>query len=285
VSARDQRRRDLRRAIARYAGVLFNCYADQVTLIEQTALLGTSAFLAGVVNSLAGGGTLLTYPALLASGMSPIHANATSTVCLVQGSLAAFWGYRGKLKGDRRLLALLALPCLVGAAVGAWVVLNLSNHAFALIVPWLILGATCLFLLADRLHRRWRGRPEVALTGRRLTVLLLVQLAVAVYGGFFGAGQGILMLATLGLSGMRDIDRMNGLKNFAAATINSIATILFVSGHLIEWRPALIMAAAAVVGGLVGSHGAQRVGDRIARRAVVVIGFVAAAVSFWKVLA
>jgi uncharacterized membrane protein YfcA len=260
-------------------------YAERVTTSLQLLLLGGSAFFAGVINSLAGGGTLLTYPALLAAGMSPIQANATSTVCLVQGSLAAFWGYRHKLRSDGKLLLLLTGPCLAGSAAGAIILLHLSDHSFALVVPWLILGATSLFMLADRLRQRWRERPEVAVTGTRLTVLLLVQTAVAVYGGFFGAGQGILMLATLGLSGMRDIDRMNGLKNYAAACINSIATVLFVAGGRVEWRAGLGMAVLAVAGGYAGARAAQRVGQRIARRAIVVIGIGAAAVSFWKAFA
>jgi uncharacterized membrane protein YfcA len=251
----------------------------------QIALLAASAFFAGAINSLAGGGTLLTYPALLAVGISPIHANATSTVSLVQGSLAAFWGYRRELRHDGRLLAALTVPSLVGAAAGALVVLRLSERSFALVVPWLILGATALFLLSDRLHRRWRERPEAAPTGRRLAALGLAQLGVAVYGGFFGAGQGILMLATLGLCGLRNIDRMNGLKSFAAAVINSIATVLFIVGGRVEWRPALIMALAAVAGGYAGARAARRVGPRAVRAAVVIIGLGAAAVSFYKAFA
>jgi uncharacterized membrane protein YfcA len=245
-------------------------------------LLAASAFFAGAINSIAGGGTLLTYPALLAAGISPIHANATSNISLVQGSLAAFWGYRKSLAGDGKLLVALALPSVVGSIAGAFILLHLSERSFALVVPWLILGATCLFLLADRLQRRVSHRPEAPLTDRRLVVLVLVQLVVAVYGGFFGAGQGILMLATLGLCGLRDIDRMNGLKNFAAAAINSVATVLFIVGHRIEWRPAIGMAVCASLGGFVGAKLAQRVGKLVVRRAVVVIGFAAAAVSFYK---
>ena len=251
-------------------------------VITETALLGGSAFVAGVINSIAGGGTLLTYPALLAAGISPIHANATSTVCLVQGSLASFWGYRRSLKNDGRLLLALALPSLIGSVAGALILLRLSERTFAVLVPWLILGATSLFLLADRLHRRWKDSPEAPLTDRRVLLLSSVQLLVAVYGGFFGAGQGILMLATLGLCGLRDIDRMNGLKSFTAAAINSFAAVLFIFGRLVEWRPALIMAAAAVAGGYVGARGAQRIGKDNARRAVIAIGFGAAAYSFWK---
>jgi len=248
----------------------------------QSALLGASAFIAGAVNSIAGGGTLLTYPALLAAGVSPIHANATSTVALLQGQLAAVWGFRRRLSGDRKLALLLALPSLAGASVGALLLVAISDHSFTLLVPWLILGATLLFLLSDRLYRRFRDHPEVELTGRRLIILLAVQLLVAVYGGFFGAAQSILMLATLGLSGLRDIDRMNGLKNLAAAVINGVAAALFISGGLIEWRPALVMSATAIFGGYTGAHFAQRIGKDRARAAVIVIGFFTAAASFWK---
>jgi uncharacterized membrane protein YfcA len=246
------------------------------------ALLVGSAFLAGIVNSIAGGGTLITYPALLAAGLSPIHANATSTVCLVQGSLAAFWGYRKKLRGDGALLAFLALPCLFGSALGALALLQIGEHKFALVVPWLILGATMLFLLADRLRRRWTGRPEVKVDGRRLLLLLAVQFLVAIYGGFFGAGQGILMLATLGLSGLRDLERTNGLKNFAAAFINTVAAAIFFVGGVVEWRIAFIMAAAAIAGGYSGARAAQWVGPRVARRAVIVVGLGTAAITFYE---
>ena len=115
--------------------------------------------------------------------------------------------------------------------------------------------------------------------GLLLSVQLLV---VAVYGGYFGAAQSILMLATLGLSGLRDIDRMNVLKSFAGAIINGVATALFIRGHLIEWRPALIMSIAAIAGGWVGAHFAQKIGKQNARRAVIVVGLCTAAATFWK---
>lgn len=246
----------------------------------ETVLLGTSAFLAGAVNAIAGGGTLLTYPALLAVGIPPILANATSTLSLVQGQLSSVWGFRKKLRGDGRLAWALALPSFAGAAVGALLLLVISEHSFKLLVPWLILGATLLFLASDRL-RRFQG-PEAPIAGRRLLWLALVQLLVAVYGGFFGAAQSILMLATLGMAGLRDIDRMNAQKNLAAAVINGVATGLFIAGGLIVWRPALIMSVAAIAGGWAGAHLAQRIGQKNARRAVIVIGLATAAFSFWN---
>jgi uncharacterized membrane protein YfcA len=253
-----------------------------VTPLAQNALLGGSAFLAGAINSLAGGGTLLTYPALLAAGISPIHANATSTLSLVQGQLAAAWGYRRTLKGAGRLLIALAAPSLLGSVVGALILLHLTERSFALLVPWLILGATLLFLLSDRLRGRWRNQPEQPMTGARLSILIAVQFAVAIYGGFFGAGQSILMLATLGLCGMRDLDRMQGFKNFAAAVINGVAMALFIAGGLIEWRPAIIMAIAASFGGYAGARAAQRIPKRLARASIIVIGLSAAGVTFYK---
>jgi uncharacterized membrane protein YfcA len=244
----------------------------------QIGLYVASAFVAGAVNAVAGGGTLLTYPALLAAGISPVHANATSTLSLLQGQLAAVWGFRRQLKGDVRLAAWLSLPSLIGAIGGALLLLVISEHAFKLVVPWLILGATLLFVVSDRLRRAQTGPEQPP----RLLLLLGLQLAVSVYGGFFGAGQSILMLATLGLSGLRDIDRMNGLKNLAAAITNGVATAIFIAGSLVEWRPALIMSVAAIAGGFAGAHFAQRIGKQNARRAVIVIGFVTALVSFYK---
>ena len=247
----------------------------------QAALLGASAFGGGAVNAVAGGGTLITYPALLAAGISPIHANATSTLSLLQGQLSAVWGFRRPLAGDKRLAVLLAIPSLVGSVGGALLLLVISERSFKLVVPWLILGATLLFLLSDRLSAKHEGPDKPP----RLALLLPVQLAVSVYGGFFGAGQSILMLATLGFSGLRDIDRMNALKNLAAAITNGVATVLFIAGALIVWRPALIMSVAAIAGGWLGAHFAQRIGKRNARRVVIVVGLATAAVSFYKAFA
>jgi uncharacterized membrane protein YfcA len=248
----------------------------------ELCVLGGSAFLAGAINSLAGGGTLLTYPALLLCGVPPVRANATSTLSLVQGQIASVVGFRRPLRGDRRLLVLLALPSLLGAVAGALLLLRGSERAFALIVPWLIVGATLLFLLSERLQRRVRDLPAATLTGRRLIGLLGLQLLVSIYGGFFGAGQSILMLGTLGLCGVADLDRRNGLKSFAAAIINGVAAALFIAGGAIVWRAAIVMALAAIPGGYAGAHLAQCIGGRTARRLVVLIGLAAAGVSFYK---
>jgi uncharacterized membrane protein YfcA len=249
-----------------------------MTTPEQTVLLALCALVAGAVNAIAGGGTLITYPALIAAGVPSVMANATSTFSLLTGQLASVWGFRGVLRRDVRLALLLSLPSVAGAVVGAELLLHIGERSFERVVPWLILGATLLFLLSDRVQPK--GRREER--DPRLVLLLAVQLAVAVYGGFFGAAQSILMLATLGLCGFSDLDRMNGLKNFAAAAINGVAAALFARGGVIAWRPALVMSLAAIAGGWAGAHLAQRIPKKSARMAVIVIGLATAIATFWK---
>ncbi len=237
-----------------------------------------AAFLAGAVNSVAGGGTLLTFPALLSAGLSPIAANATSTVALVPGSFAAFHGYRDELKGSGRSIALFAAPSLVGGVVGALFVHRVGDRTFARAVPWLILGATALFA-AQPLVKRWVERSSRDEHGaeapvRRWPATLGFQFFVAVYGGFFGAGMGILMLAALGFLGVRGIHRQNGVKNFAAVCINGVAAITFASLGLVVWTDAAVMAIAAIAGGLGGAGAARRLGEANVRRLVVAIGLV-----------
>jgi len=148
------------------------------------------AFAAGVVNSIAGGGTLLTFPALLAAGLPSVTANATSAVALVPGSFASWWGYRG-VESTRRTLVALGVPSLVGGGIGAGLVLVTGDRVFALLVPWLILGATFLFVVQDRLSRLKKRSASLA-------AVVTFQFLVSVYGGYFGAGMGILMLAAHG---------------------------------------------------------------------------------------
>ena len=234
------------------------------------------AILAGVINAIAGGGTLLTFPALLASGLPPVTANATSSVSLVPGSLAAWWGYRG-VERDRRTLAALVVPSLIGGGVGAALAMVTGDRLFGRLVPWLVLAATLLFALQQRLAPRGGrtvGLPAVA----------ALQLVIAVYGGFFGAGMGILMLASQGLLGVADIHVANSRKNVCAAAINGVATLTFLANGRVAWRPALVMAAAAIAGGYLGARLAQRVPRAWVRRAVLAIGFAIAAYMFARQL-
>jgi len=240
-------------------------------------LLFLTAIPAGAMNALAGGGTVLTFPALLAAGVSPVAANATNTVALVPGSLSAGWGFRRELGShSSRVLTALVVTSLAGGLVGAWLVVEAGDALFRVLVPWLILGATALFIVQEPV-RRWRERRSAVTWPRGLDevnvwVLAAAQFVVAVYGGFFGAGMGILMLAELGLVRLSNIHQMNGLKNFAAVCINGVAAVYFAVGRHVHWPLAFLMAVGAVLGGYAGAWFAQRIGEAMVRWVNIVIG-------------
>lgn len=262
---------------------------DEIRLL----LVVAAAVIGGAMNAIAGGGTLVTFPALVWLGIPAIVANATSTIALWPGALGSIYGYRAELSGARAWAVRFALPSLVGGLVGALLLLRTPGEQFDRIVPWLVLGATLLFLVqrpAMAAIRRFEHRDQdsevppshesrVAKrpadpTERSPTLLLLFfQFAVAVYGGYFGAGIGILMLAALGFMGFTNIHRMNGLKNWGGLCINVTAAATFAFSHLVDWPVAIAMAIGATVGGFAGSRIAQRVSQDLVRRAVVVIGF------------
>ena len=236
-----------------------------------------AALLAGIVNSVAGGGTLLTFPALIASGLDPLVANATSTVALLPAALSSMVGYRRELAGARRWAAAFAVPSLLGGAAGAVLLLHTSNSTFERVVPWLVLGATALFVLQRPLFRWFRPGAtsgEAALDALPRLPLLFLQLAVALYGGYFGAGVGILMLAALGFLGFTNIHRMNGLKNWGGFRMNLVAAGIFAASGIVDWPVAMAMAAGSVAGGYIGARMAQRVPQEAVRRVVMVVGVV-----------
>jgi len=237
-----------------------------------------AAALGGAINSIAGGGTLLTYPAIVGLGIPPLVANATSTVALWPSAISSMWGYRRELRGAGWWVRHFALPSLVGGAVGAWLLLHTGSARFEHIVPFLVLGATCLFVLQGPVMKRLRaGHPALPDgTDPRPTHLVffhLYQFGVGVYGGYFGAGIGILMLAVLGLLGFTNIHRMNGLKMWGGVCMNAVAALMFMTSDLVNWPVALAMATGGMLGGYGGSRMAQRVGQQHVRRAIVVIGF------------
>jgi uncharacterized protein len=262
----------------------------------ENLLLSIAAALGGAVNAVAGGGTLLTFPALLWAGQTERIANATSTVALWPGALSSFWGYRSELRSNWGEILVLAIPSFLGGVLGAVLLLRTDNSTFAAIVPYLILLATLLFIVQEPLTRWQRRRAERKRAERhkaaagdensmhgehpparpsalRWTCVLVFQLLVGIYGGYFGAGIGILMLAAFGFLGFTNIHHMNALKNLNGMCINGIAAALFIARGLVEWRLALLMAAGAIIGGYAGAGAARRIGQKNVRRAIILIGF------------
>lgn len=244
------------------------------------------AFLAGAMNSVAGGGTLLTFPALLAAlqphgrELAAVYANATSTVALMPGSVAGAAGYRSELWESRRYVVRLILPSIIGGYVGARLV-NTDRATFAILVPWLILAAALLFAIQGTLARRLYHRNRCHEPARQtLPVLnfvlffasLVFQFVVAIYGGYFGAGIGILMLSILGFMGIDNIHHMNAVKTLLAAAINLSAVFVFVSDGLVRWEYALPMIVSAIAGGYYGARLARRISPNYIRLIVVIIG-------------
>ena len=243
-------------------------------------ILVAAAFGAGVMNAMAGGGTILTFPSLIFLGLPAITANATSTVALLPAAVASLYGFRDEVRANRGWLKTLFLPSLVGGTIGSVLLLRTPEKVFAFLAPLLILFATALFMLQGFLSRRSTRTVEdpADLPRGRLALATVLQFGVAVYGGYFGAGIGILMLASLGFLGLSDIHAMNGLKNFFGMCINAVAAAYFIFRGAVQWPAALLMAGAAIVGGYGGAHFARRIGRDRARKAVVVIGFAITAI-------
>ena len=246
-------------------------------------LMFTAAFFAGVVNSIAGGGMLLVFPMMIWLGLDPKVANATCTVALWPGLFGGMFGYRREMNDSAVFLMRLGAISLVGGGVGAWLLIATPSPVFARLVPVLIFFATILFMVQGPVTR-WLRLPsaENESTRKSWTVVIIIQFFSAMYGGYFGAGNGILMLAAMGLLGLHDIHRANGIKNFLGICINGIAVFSFSVAHMVSWPRALLMAVAATTGGYIGARTARRVGRKSIRRAVVVIGFVITAVMLWR---
>lgn len=247
--------------------------------VPQLAVIAAISALGGAVNSIAGGGTLLTFPALLALGVPPVSANATSTLALWPGSLASMWGYRRELAGAERWALRLAIPSILGGGIGAALLLATSDEQFRALVPWLVFGATVLFAVQGPVMRRLRSRVVASPTGvverplNPTTSMLIGQLVVGIYGGYFGAGAGIVMLAVFGLMGLTNIHQMNGLKNFNGICFNGVAAITFAVMGLVNWQIGFVMAIGSSAGGYLMSGLAQRVPQLWVRNAVTAIGF------------
>lgn len=249
-----------------------------------TVVIFTAGIAAGAINSIAGGGTLISFPALLWIGRDPITANATNAVAIWPGSVAGAIGFRRELATVRRWLLLLIVPSLAGGALGSWLLLRTPLLLFERLVPFLILAATLLLAAQEMITARLGvlGRAHENPTAGWVTFVFVFQFIVGTYGGYFGAGMGILMLAALGLIGLTDLHQMNGLKNILAVCINGIAAIYFVLADAVEWRDVVVMTAGTIIGGFLGARVARRLGRGFVRAFVVVIGIVMTVVLFLK---
>jgi uncharacterized protein len=241
--------------------------------LRHTIALGAAALVAGTVNSIAGGGTLISFPAAVAAGLPPIWANATNSVALTPASLTAAWGYRREVKRHGRLALFLLGPGMAGGLVGAIILRNTPQRVFDAIVPWLVLGATLLILAQKLIVPRNAAREDAGTNKSRLGWILFGQLLVGVYGGYFGAAMGIVMLGMYSLLHELTIHEANGIKNVISGSINCIASIYFIASGIIDYRAALLMAVCASSGGFVGARLTRRVPAAVARTIVVAIGF------------
>jgi uncharacterized membrane protein YfcA len=242
--------------------------------LTEIAGLALAAAAGGAINAVAGGGTLVTFPTLLLFGVKPIIANATSTLALVIGTSGGIYGYRRHLDGVRAWLWRFVPISLLGGLMGAVLLTFTSNKAFSKLVPFLILFATILFL-AQGAFGRFANRQQ-AIGGA-----VLFQFGVAIYGGYFGAGIGILMLASLGFIGLRHIHEMNALKTLLGSLINLVAAAWFIRAGLIDWPRAGLMTAGAVLGYYLGSHYSQRIPQKRVRQIITLIGFILSAATFY----
>ena len=242
-----------------------------------TSLLLMAAFVAGALNSVAGGGSFLTLPALVFVGVPPVVANATGTVALLPGYAAGAWGFREDTQAPPGLsMARLVVLSLVGGALGAGLLLVTSNATFSIIVPWLLLAATVLFALGPQLRQVLAGgKPSTT----KATVGVL---AVAIYGGYFNGGLGILLLALFGLLGQTNLNAMNGLKNLVSALLTTIAVAVYAIGGVVNWRYALLMMVAATAGGYIGARVARRIPALWLRWGIVATGLVMTGIFFWR---
>ena len=246
-------------------------------MLQTYLVLCLTAAAAGAINAVAGGGTLLTFPILFSSfgltAAGAVLANGTSTAALFPGAVAAIGGYRRELRDSGRWIAILAIPSLIGAVIGSVLAISFPDY-FRALVPWLILSAALLFTLQPHIVR-WTGigRPHQPATRLAALATIGFQFLVALYGGYFGAGIGILMLSALAMMGMSDIHRMNAVKSVLGSLINGVAAFTFiVTGH-VHWPFAIAMAVSSVIGGYAAAHWARTLDRQLVRTIVIAIGF------------
>jgi uncharacterized membrane protein YfcA len=243
-------------------------------------VLAAAAFFAGMLNTVAGGGTFLTFPALVYAGVPVVPANATSAVAVFPGYLGGAMGFRREIAAfDRRKLQKIAAATVLGGLIGSLLLLVSSNEAFSVVVPFLLAFATLAFAFGDRLQS-WAQRHSFGAGGGSIGTLL-----VSIYGGYFNGGLGIVLLALFSVWGMRDLNLMNGLKNGLSFVLSAISVGTFAVAGIVAWPQAALMMAAATVGGYAGAPVARALPRSAVKAVVIIVGAAMSAVFFWRLLA
>lgn len=242
----------------------------------QDILLFLTGIVVGAMNAIAGGGMLLGFPVLLATGVPAIMANATSSIIVLPGQLSSAYGYRKYIRKIPKQYLFLIIPCAIGAIIGTTILRNTSPASFQKLVPGLILFAVLLFAYQPFLHRmvarHIHGPKKHRESKKPLIILCIAMFPLAIYGGYFGAGMGFIMLAFLGFTRLNEVHVINGLKNMMAAVVVTTSLICLYGAHLIDWRHGLVMAAGNFAGGYIGATSAQRFSSHTIRVVVVAIG-------------
>ena len=253
--------------------------------VTRISLLFGAGLAAGLMNAIAGGGTIVTFPALILAGISSIDANATSTVALLPGTLAGIVGYRSNLPAMRQWIRFFVPVSAFGGLLGGILLTVTPTALFDRLVPFLILFATALFTSHALFVRIFRLKTILAardISSRGMTVALIFQFMVAVYGGYFGAGIGILMLASLAMMGFANIHEMNVVKGVIGFLINAVAAAYFISVGLVDWAAAVVVALGSIAGGYSGAHFAQKISQQTVRYLITAVGLFITAIMFYK---
>lgn len=253
--------------------------------IETAVFLFFAGVIGGALNAVAGGGSFVAFPALLFTGVPPVQANATNTVALWIGTTASGGAYRNRLRISRRVMLPLVATSVVGGLIGAFLLIKTPAHTFLRVLPWLMLGATLLFTFGKYLTSRFSGGLEHEASTTALAFASCFELAVAVYGGYFGGGLGIMNLAMLAALGMTDIHDMNALKVVLGAIINGVAVVTFIAARAIYWPQGIVTTLGAMIGGYYAAHYAQRLPQSWIRWFVIVVGTGMTAYFFGKAYA
>lgn len=246
------------------------------------ALLLVAAFTAGALNAVAGGGSFLTLPALVFTGVPPVVANATGTVALLPGYMAGAWGFKDDMAPPPGLsMKQVVLLSLIGGSAGAALLLFTPDATFRKVVPWLLLAATAMFAFGPQL-RAWASGKNAEHAAPSVAKAAIGMLIVAIYGGYFNGGLGILLLALFGLLGQTQLNAMNGMKNLVSALLTAIAVVIYAVGGIVQWKQAIIMMVAATLGGYLGARVARKIPAHILRWGIVATGLVMAVLFFIK---